>query len=195
VTVLCSQRSCRFPITVPAAVLGVLGSVASSAALIRAANAQIDPTSHVVYTVKAGMPSRAVVALLGPPTSVLGDRWLYRHVPPGGSSCVVLAGGVVDAMAVDAGSTPHIRWCSGRGTVDPSRSEDALVEQLVSIARGRGFLLRASGSVDRDTVHIGRLLHARGGTSLMRRVHSAVAARVRHRSVELNLAWDGIGDW
>ncbi len=127
VTVLCAN--CRFPIVIPATVRRERDR-AEIAALIRAANEQVDPTAHLVYTIKAGMPQRVLARLLGPPTSARPDTWLYRDVPPDG-----------------------------------------------------------------DTVRIGRLLNARGGTTLMRKVYAAVSVRVCHRSRELDLAWDGIGEW
>ncbi|MFI9381838.1 hypothetical protein [Kutzneria sp. NPDC052558] len=189
VTVLCANEHCRFPIAVPAAVRD-LGDRAAIAALTRAANEQVDPTAHLVYTIKAGMPERVLAGLLGPPTAARPGTLLYRDIPPGGTTHVAIADGLVEAVRIDAGGTgarparPGRCLCPPRpGTIDRSRTEAALVEQLVATAR------------DGDAVRIGRLLNARGGLAFMRRVHAAVSARARHRSRELDLAWDGIGDW
>ncbi len=194
VTVLCAN--CRFPIVIPATVRRERDR-AEIAALIRAANEQVDPTAHLVYTIKAGMPQPVLARLLGPPTSARPDTWLYRDVPPGGATHIAIADGVVEAVRIDVGARQPFPCLApaGRGTVDHSRTPDALVDELVSIAGGRGFLRSGSGAADGDTVRIGRLLNARGGTTLMRKVYAAVSVRVCHRSRELDLAWDGIGEW
>lgn len=64
-----------------------------------------------------------------------------------------------------------------------------IASALDTIGAERGFL--SSPEADTQTVQIGRWLDAAGGIELMRAVH----ASVRHGARELEVAWDGIGDW
>ena len=78
--------------------------------------------------------------------------------------------------------------------VDEDTRTDQLLDELAVIARTRGFL--SMKGRDSRTREIGAELHRMNGMQKMRDVHRAVAAELGGvRARELEVAWDGIGDW
>ncbi|MFF3129227.1 hypothetical protein ACFVRD_45070 [Streptomyces sp. NPDC057908] len=71
----------------------------------------------------------------------------------------------------------------------------ALIDELITIGRGRGFVRPAPFQADKRTVEIGRALNEEGGMALMRRAHDAVRQSLGGVARELDVAWDGIGMW
>jgi hypothetical protein len=69
----------------------------------------------------------------------------------------------------------------------------SLVRELIEIGNTRGFV--TSESNDKRTRKIGSRLNAIAGMDLMERVYDEVATHVRRPARELDLAWDGIGEW
>lgn len=85
-------------------------------------------------------------------------------------------------------------WEQRRREADPEYRTRVLVEELCGIGRGRGFLSRSGR--DRRTREIGAELHEMGGIRKMREAHDEVRAELgRGPDRELEMAWDGIGDW
>ncbi|WP_181788097.1 hypothetical protein [Streptomyces phytophilus] len=81
-----------------------------------------------------------------------------------------------------------------RRQTDPEYRTRLLVAELIEIGLGRGFLTRTGK--DRRTREIGAELHAMGGKRKMVQAHDDVQAVLgRGPDRELELAWDGIGDW
>ncbi|GAA2657359.1 hypothetical protein GCM10010400_13560 [Streptomyces aculeolatus] len=81
-----------------------------------------------------------------------------------------------------------------RRETDPDHRMRLLVAELIEIGLSRGFLTRTGK--DRRTREIGAELHRMGGKRRMVRAHDDVQAVLgRGPDRELELAWDGIGDW
>ncbi|MEU1371416.1 hypothetical protein ABZ454_35540 [Streptomyces sp. NPDC005803] len=78
----------------------------------------------------------------------------------------------------------------------PSFDVQDLIDELIAIGRGRGFVRASPFRADARTLEIGRALDRKGGMDMMRSVHDAVREIVGGGlSRELDVAWDGIGDW
>ena len=78
--------------------------------------------------------------------------------------------------------------------VDEDTRTDQLLDELAVIASTRGFL--SMKGKDPRTREIGAELDRMNGMQKMRDVHRVVAAELGGvRARELEVAWDGIGDW
>ncbi|MFW6722569.1 hypothetical protein ACHZ98_20860 [Streptomyces sp. MAR4 CNY-716] len=81
-----------------------------------------------------------------------------------------------------------------RRETDPDHRTRLLVAELIETGLSRGFLSRTGK--DRRTREIGAELHRMGGKRRMVQAHDDVQAVLgRGPDRELELAWDGIGDW
>ncbi|MES4901469.1 MULTISPECIES: hypothetical protein [unclassified Streptomyces] len=89
---------------------------------------------------------------------------------------------------------PYVPLRSVASPVDEDTRTDQLLDELVEIARTRGFL--SMKGKDQRTREIGAELDRMNGMQKMRDVHRVVAAELGGvRARELEVAWDGIGDW